>query len=70
MPRSLPTRSISVGTPSIGPITAWLENATRAVDRENLAKTSPVASAVTMRLVTDSRIMMRFAAWLVGYIAP
>jgi hypothetical protein len=69
-PRSLPTRSINVGTPFIGLMTACCENATRAVDRENLANTRPVASAVTMRLVTDSTIMTMLAAWLTGYIAP
>ena len=70
LPRSLPTRSISVGTPSIGPMTACCENAMRADDRENFAKMSPVATAVMTRLVTDSTIMIAFAAALAGYIAP
>ena len=69
-PRSLPTRIISVGTPSIGPTTACREKTTRAVERENLAKTSPVASAVTSRLATDSVTITTLAATLVGYIAP
>ena len=70
LPRSLPTRSMSVATPSIGPMTACRENAIRPVDRENFANTSPVATAVTMRPVTDSAITTVFAAALAGYIDP
>ncbi len=70
LPRSLPTRSIKVGTPFIGPMTACREKATRAVERENFAKTTPVATAVTRRLATDCTIMTRFAPRLAGYIAP
>ena len=39
----------------MGPTTACRENAIRPVDRENFANTSPVATAVTMRPVTDLR---------------
>ena len=42
----------------------------RADDRENFAKMSPVATAVTMRLVTDSATMIALAPALVGYIQP
>ena len=46
------------------------ERAATRPDRENLAKTSPVASAVTSRLTTDSVTMMTLAGTLVGYIEP
>jgi hypothetical protein len=61
---------MSVGVPSIGEITGWCANATRPIGRENFAKMSPVASAVTMRLTTDSVTTRMFAAFDSGYIAP
>ncbi len=69
-PRSLPTRSMSVGTHSIGALTALFENATRPIGRANFEKTSPVASAVTIRLTTDSATTRLFAPADSGYIAP
>ena len=70
LPRWLLSRNISVGTPSTGEITTSREKTSRAVERENFANTSPVASAVSVRLVIDSATTSRFAAADSGYIAP
>ena len=42
----------------------------RAVERENLANTSPVASAVSVSPVIDSAVTTRLAAVDSGNIAP
>jgi hypothetical protein len=63
-------RSMSVGVPSSGLIATREENATRARVWEKRAKTSPVASAVAMRLATDSATTSMFARRVAGYIAP
>ena len=42
----------------------------RAVERENFAKTSPVASAVSVRPVIDSATISTLAAGDSGYRAP
>ena len=70
LPRRLPSRNISVGTPFNVVITAWRENTIRAVERENFANTSPVASAVSVRLVIDSSTTIALAAGDSGNIAP
>ena len=68
--RRLPARNTSVRFPSCCVITAWRENATRVVGRANLLNTSPVASAVRIRLTIDCTVMTTVAAGLAGYIAP
>ena len=70
LPRSLPRRNISVGTPFTGEITAWRVNTNRAVERENFANTSPVDTAVSSRLTIDSATTRTFAAVDSGNIAP
>ena len=66
LPRSFPIRSDSVGTPSTREIVAYRMKTTRAVGRENFAKTSPVDSAVTMSPTIDSATTTQFAAKLSG----
>jgi hypothetical protein len=46
LPRSLPARSISVGTPLKGVITATSENMMREVGREKRANSRPVTAAI------------------------
>ena len=70
LPRWLLSRNISVGTPSTGEITASRVNIRRAVERENLANTRPVARAVRVRLVIDSATTSTLAAGDSGYMAP
>ena len=53
-----------------GEITAWCVNTNRAVERENLANTSPVDTAVSSRLTIDSPTTRTFAAVDSGNIAP
>ena len=70
LPRRLPSRNISVGMPFKVVITTFRENTKRAVERENFANTSPVASAVSVRPVIDSSTITTFAAGDSGYMAP
>ena len=68
--RSLPTRTINVGTPSMGAMATLEQNATRARVCENRTKTMPVARAVTTRPATHSMTTSTFARRVVGVIAP
>ena len=68
--RSLPTRIISVGTPSMGPMTACCENDDARGRARELENTRPVATAVTSEARHRLDDHDRFAATLVGYIEP
>ena len=62
LPRSLAMRTSRDGTPSKRVITAFRLKSTRAVGRENLAKTRPVTSARPSRPMSASSVTSRFAA--------
>ena len=59
-----------MGTPLSSEMVAFSVKMSRAVERENLANTSPVASAVRVRPVIDSAVTTRLAAVDSGNIAP
>ncbi len=59
-----------VGTPSCGEMAALSVKMRRAVERENLANTSPVASAVSVSPVIASAVTTRLAAVDSGNSAP
>jgi len=68
--RSLPTRSITVGTPSIGAMQTFDVKTSIEVVCEKRANTMPVASAVRITPTIDSAVTRTFAPVEVGYIAP
>ena len=70
LPRSLATRNTSEGMPSRGAITATFENKIRAVGRANLAKMSPVISAVNSMLHRDSSVTTVWQYESAGTILP
>jgi len=70
LPRSFAMRTRSEGTPSKRVTTAFRLKITRAVGRENLAKTSPVTRARPRSPTSASTVTSRFAASPRGAIFP